>query len=100
MAFWESMTMRPLDWLELKGFSMRMTPGTWAMASSTDAAASWRESRSLDSRTTSLLLLLIMELMSMVPVGETDTSMSGMLPNWLVYSTTASSLERPQLLTA
>ena len=37
---------------------------------------------------------------SMVPVGETDTSMSGMLPNWLVYSTTASSLERPQLLTA
>ena len=70
------------------------------MTPSTCPAASRRESRLSPRRTTSLLLLLIMELMSMVPVGETDTSMSGMLPNWLVYSTTASSLERPQLLTA
>jgi len=39
MAFWELMTMRPLDWLERKGFSMRITPGTCVMASSTCSAA-------------------------------------------------------------
>ena len=49
---------------------------------------------SLDRSTTSLLLLLIKLLISMVPVGATATSMSGTLPKRLVYSSTASSLER------
>mgnify|MGYP007012697095 CR=1 FL=1 len=99
MAFWELMTMRPLDWLERKGFSMRITPGTCVMASC-HLLRLRSEGYPVAAQQDHVLAVAAHQaLMSMAPLGETDTSISGTLPKRAVYSSTAASLERSQLST-